>query len=97
MPRYVDTRGDQRPVSSDPPDAVDKAVVFRVVDEDLGGACPAKPHRVLGDRLEDRLESKPGRPIAWITWFVAACCSSKAECSSERAPVSGSVDSSAHD
>ena len=34
--------------------------MIRVVDEDLGRVCPAKPHRVLGDGLEDRLELEPG-------------------------------------
>ena len=34
--------------------------MIRVVDEDLGSVSPAKPHRMLGDRLEDRLELEAG-------------------------------------
>ena len=59
--------------------------MIRVVDEDLGRVGPAKPHRMLDDRLEDRLELEAGSTDCRDHLFVAACCSSNAEYACERA------------
>ena len=53
-------RGDQRSIVVRPAGRSRKSIVIRVVNEDLYRVRPAKPHRVLGDRLEDRLELETG-------------------------------------